>query len=80
MEEQVDSRSPVDLGVLPLVDDLLNNVKVERLGQVLLDQGDPLLGGHRCHGGQVLPGRDGGTRCADSMARLTSMSIKSQEQ
>lgn len=53
MKRLVDSRSPVDLGVLPIVDNLLNNLKVERLGQVLLDQGDPFLGGHRCHGGQV---------------------------
>lgn len=66
------SRSPVDLGVLPIVDDLLNNLKVERLGQVLLDQGDPFLGGHRCHGGQVLPGQGVRTRGADSVARLSS--------
>lgn len=73
--KQAHSRSPVDLGVLPIVDDLLNNVKVERLGQVLLDQGDPFLGGHRCHGVQVLPGRGGErTRGADSdsVARLAS--------
>lgn len=30
--DQVDSRSPVDLWVLPIIDDLLNNIKVERLG------------------------------------------------
>lgn len=79
VKKEVDSRSPVDLGILPIVDNLLNNLKVERLGQVLLDQGDPFLGGHRCHGGQVLPRRrDGRTRGADSMARLTWN--KTQEQ
>lgn len=61
-KDQAHSRSPVNLRILPIVDDLLNNVEVERLGQILLDQGDPFLGGHRCHGGQVLPGQDGRTR------------------
>lgn len=74
-KDQAHSRSPVNLGIFPIVDDLLNNVEVERLGQILLDQGDPFLGGHRCHGGQVLPGQDGrmrGARFTDSMAQLAS--------
>lgn len=44
-------RPPVDLGVLAIVDNLLDNVKVEELGQVLLDEGKPLFGRHLRHGG-----------------------------
>lgn len=49
-----DSRSPVDFRVFSLVNDLLNDVEVEVLSQVVLDQGDPLLGGHRRHDGQAV--------------------------
>lgn len=49
-------RSPVDLRIISFVDDPLDHVKIECLGQVLLDQGDPLLGRHLRHGGRCFSG------------------------
>lgn len=77
-KEDVYSRSPVDLGILAIVNNLLDDVEVERLGQVLLDQGDPLLGGHLCHCGQILLGRDGWTRSAESVDLLASIRCREQ--
>lgn len=45
-------RSPVDLGVLAFADDLLDHVEVKHFGQILLDQSDPLFGGHLRHVGR----------------------------
>lgn len=47
-----DVRSPVDLGVISFIDDLLDDVEVESLGKVLLDEGNPLLCGQLRHCGR----------------------------
>lgn len=65
-----DVRSPVNLGIISFIDDFLNHVKVECLGQVLLDQGDPLLGRHLRHGGRSCSGKIGSSQVKPSFSEL----------
>lgn len=44
------SRTPVDLGITALVEDLLDDFGVEELSEVLADEGEPLLGFCGRHG------------------------------
>lgn len=46
------SRSPVDFRILAVCYDLLDHFEIEGLGQILLDQSDPLLSSHLCHDGR----------------------------
>jgi sulfur carrier protein ThiS len=71
------SRTPVDLGIAALVDDLLQDLGIEELGEVLADEGEPLLRSRFRHlslaVGWSLCRREGGSdgaRWEDSVANV----------